>query len=172
MEINKGFERKELSGEEIEFLKNFTKKCRGDILRMTTLAASGHPGGSMSSIDIYAVLYGFCNVDPSNPFKQDRDRIVISHGHTTPGVYSALGNYGFFDMGDAMLNFRSAGSPFEGHVEKTVPGIEWNTGNLGQGLSAACGFALNSMESIEVMVSAAANGGAVGSQLKSKLERG
>ena len=144
MEINKGFGRKELSGEEIEFLKNFTKKCRGDILRMTTLAASGHPGGSMSSIDIYAVLYGFCNVDPSNPFKQDRDRIVISHGHTTPGAYSALGNYGFFDIEDAILNFRSAGSPFEGHVEKTVPGIEWNTGNLGQGLSAACGFALNS----------------------------
>lgn len=144
MEINKGFDRNGLSGEEIEFLKNFAKKCRGDILRMTTLAGSGHPGGSMSSIDIYAVLYGFCNVDPSNPFKQNRDRIVISHGHTTPGVYSALGNYGFFDMEDAVLNFRSAGSPFEGHVEKSVPGVEWNTGNLGQGLSAACGFALNS----------------------------
>ncbi len=144
MEINKGFERKGLSGEEIEFLNNFTKKCRGDILRMTTLAASGHPGGSMSSIDIYAVLYGFCNIDPSNPFKQDRDRIIISHGHTAPGIYSVLGNYGFFDINDAILNFRSAGSPFEGHVEKSVPGIEWNTGNLGQGLSAACGFALNS----------------------------
>ena len=144
MKINKGFDRKGLSGEEIEFLKNFTKKCRGDILRMTTLASSGHPGGSMSSIDIYAVLYGFCNVDPSNTFKQNRDRIIISHGHTAPGVYSALGNYGFFDINDAILNFRSAGSPFEGHVEKSVPGIEWNTGNLGQGLSASCGFALNS----------------------------
>lgn len=144
MDINKGFGRANLSEKEIEFLNNFTKKCRGDILRMTTLARSGHPGGSMSSIDIYAVLYGFCNIDKKDPFKQDRDRIVISHGHTTPGVYSALGNYSFFDMDDAILNFRCAGSPFEGHVERTVPGIEWNTGNLGQGLSAACGFALNS----------------------------
>jgi len=144
MEINKGFDRAGLSEKEIEFLNNFTKKCRGDILRMTTLASSGHPGGSMSSIDIYAILYGFCNLDKTEPFKQNRDRIVISHGHTTPGVYSSLGNYGFFDINDAITNFRCAGSPFEGHVERTVPGIEWNTGNLGQGLSAACGFALNS----------------------------
>lgn len=144
MEINKGFNRNGLSEEEIKYLKDFTGKCRGDILRMTTLANSGHPGGSMSSIDIYAVLYGFCNVNPSDPFMQGRDRIIISHGHTSPGVYSALGNYGFFDVKDSILNFRTAGSPFEGHVEKSVPGVEWNTGNLGQGLSAACGFALNS----------------------------
>ena len=144
MSIKKGFDRESLTNEEIEFLSDFTKKCRGDILRMTTLAASGHPGGSMSSIDIYAILYGFCNVFPDDPFRKNRDRIVISHGHTTPGVYSALGNYGFFDTEDAILHFRTAGSHFEGHVEKTVPGVEWNTGNLGQGLSAACGFALNS----------------------------
>lgn len=144
MNIKRTFDKDSLTEEEIEFLKSFTKKCRGDILRMTTLATSGHPGGSMSSIDIYAILYGFCSVYPSDPFNPERDRIVISHGHTTPGVYSALGNYGFFDMKDAVLNFRTAGSPFEGHVEKSVPGIEWNTGNLGQGLSAACGFALNS----------------------------
>ncbi|MHB8231903.1 MAG: transketolase [bacterium] len=144
MSIKKGFDRNNLAKEEIEFLNNFAKKCRGDILKMTTLAASGHPGGSMSSIDIYAVLYGFCNIDPKNPFKPERDRIIVSHGHTSPGVYSALGNYGFFDINDAVISFRTAGYPFEGHIEKTVPGVEWDTGNLGQGLSAACGFAVSS----------------------------
>lgn len=142
--IKKGFNATNLTKEEIEFLYNFAKKCRGDILKMTTLAASGHPGGSMSSIDIYTVLYGLCDVDPKNPFKPERDRIVISHGHTSPGVYAALGNYGFFDIEDAVISFRTAGYPFEGHIEKTVPGVEWDTGNLGQGLSAACGFALSS----------------------------
>ena len=69
---------------------------------------------------------------------------MISHGHTSPGVYAALGRIGFFPVEAAMANFRKAGTPFEGHVEKGVPGVEWNTGNLGQGLSAGCGFALGS----------------------------
>lgn len=144
MEIEKGFSRDSLSAADINSLKNFANKCRGDIIRMTTLAASGHPGGSMSSIDIYSVLYGLGAVYPKDPFKPERDRIVISHGHTSPGVYSALGNLGFFDINYAMLTFRTAGFQFEGHIEKTVPGVEWDTGNLGQGLSAACGFALSS----------------------------
>ena len=144
MELKRNFEADELGENELKFLKDIAKKCRADILKMTTVAASGHPGGSMSSIDIYAVLYGFCNLDPKNPFKPERDRIVVSHGHTSPGVYSALGNYGFFDVNDAIISFRTAGYPFEGHIEKTVPGVEWDTGNLGQGLSAACGFALSS----------------------------
>lgn len=144
MSIERGFDREKLSQDDLGFLNGFTKKCRGDIIRMTTLAASGHPGGSMSSIDIYAILYGLADVDPQNPFKPERDRIIVSHGHTSPGVYSALGNYGFFDINYAILSFRTAGYPFEGHIEKVVPGVEWDTGNLGQGLSAACGFALSS----------------------------
>jgi transketolase len=144
MELKRNFVADKLEENELLFLSNFAKKCRGDILRMTTLAASGHPGGSMSSIDIYSVLYGICNIDPENPFKPERDRIVVSHGHTSPGVYSALGNYGFFDVNDAIISFRTAGYPFEGHIEKVVPGVEWDTGNLGQGLSAACGFAVSS----------------------------
>ena len=76
---------------------------------------------------------------PSDP---DRDRIIISHGHTSPGVYAALGRIGFYPIEAAITNFRKAGIAFEGHVEKGIPGIEWNTGNLGQGLSAGCGFAL------------------------------
>ncbi|MGQ9479397.1 MAG: transketolase, partial [Thermoproteota archaeon] len=71
-----------------------------------------------------------------------RDRIVISHGHTSPGVYSALGRLGLFDIHEAIATFRLAGSCFEGHVERRVPGVEWSTGNLGQGLSAGCGFAV------------------------------
>ena len=144
MELKKGFGRDVLSNEEISFLKIFTQKCRGDILKMTTAASSGHPGGSMSSIDIYSILYGFGFVYNDNPFKEGRDIILVSHGHTSPGVYSALGNYGFFNIDDAITWFRYAGSPFEGHVEKSVTGVEWDTGNLGQGLSAACGFALAS----------------------------
>jgi transketolase len=109
---------------------------------MTTLAGSGHPGGSMSSIDFYLILYSYANIHPHSSSEPNRDRIVISHGHTSPGVYAALGRIGFFPIEAAIVNFRKAGSAFEGHVEKYVPGVEWNTGNLGQGLSAGCGFAL------------------------------
>jgi len=125
-------------------LSELARLARGDILKMTTLAGSGHPGGSMSSIDFYLVLYSYANVHSQSPSDPGRDRIVISHGHTSPGVYAALGRIGFFPIEAAIATFRKAGSPFEGHVEKGVPGVEWNTGNLGQGLSAGCGFALGS----------------------------
>lgn len=125
-------------------LAELAKLTRGDILKMTTLAGSGHPGGSMSSIDFYLVLYSYANVHPQSPSDPNRDRIVISHGHTSPGVYAVLGRTGFFPIEAAIINFRKAGAPFEGHVEKGIPGIEWNTGNLGQGLSAGCGLTLGS----------------------------
>lgn len=138
------FDAEKLDQGSLKKLSELARLARGDILKMTTLAASGHPGGSMSSIDFYLVLYSYANVDPQSPSDPDRDRIVISHGHTSPGVYTALGRIGFFPIESAIATFRKAGSPFEGHVEKGVPGIEWNTGNLGQGLSAGCGFALGS----------------------------
>jgi transketolase len=145
MEIKmaKGFYKEKIDEETLEYLKRLAHKCRGDILKMTTLAGSGHPGGSMSSIEMYLTLYFFANVDPKNPKNPDRDRIIISHGHTSPGVYSALGNLGFFDIDKAIAYFRLAGNVFEGHVERYVPGVEWSTGNLGQGLSAGCGMALS-----------------------------
>lgn len=142
--IGKRFQAEKLDDSSIERLKRLSILARGDILKMTTLAGSGHPGGSMSSIDFYLVLYSYAGVDPQSPYHPDRDRIVISHGHTSPGAYAALGRTGFFPIESAIVNFRKAGSAFEGHVEKGVPGIEWNTGNLGQGLSAGCGFALAS----------------------------
>src|SRR4030042_1251693 len=138
----KRFEAEKLDKDSLTRLSELARSARGDILKMTTLAGSGHPGGSISSIDFYLILYSYAHVHPQPPSDPDRDRIVISHGHTSPGVYAALGRIAFFPIEAAIATFRKAGSPFEGHVEKGVPGVEWNTGNLGQGLSAGCGFAL------------------------------
>jgi len=136
------FEGAELTETQVARLAALGTAARGDILKMTTLAASGHPGGSMSSLDFLLVLWGFGNCDPNDPFKEDRDRVVISHGHVSPGSYAALARLGYFDPSLPLLGFRRGGSPFEGHVERDVPGIDWGTGNLGQGFSAAVGFAL------------------------------
>ncbi len=133
------FEKESLSEEEIEHLKDISLKARGDILTMTTLAKSGHPGGSMSSVDIYVVLFSYARLN-----EVPRDRIIISHGHTSPGVYSILARLGYLPLDEAIAFFRKAGSPYEGHVVRGIPFIDWSTGNLGQGLSAACGFAIAS----------------------------
>ncbi|MFO8183824.1 MAG: transketolase [Candidatus Aegiribacteria sp.] len=132
----------DLSIDDQKALKEFCRNARGDIIRMTTLAGSGHPGGSMSSLEIFALLWSQANVDPHAPLKEGRDRIVVSHGHTSPGVYATLGRLGFFDLRRAVVTFRKAGSPFEGHIERSIPGVELTTGNLGQGVSAAAGMAL------------------------------
>ena len=137
------FPYEKLPEELLEELKELARKCRGDILRMTTLASSGHPGGAMSSLEILILLYKFANIDPSNPYDEDRDRIVVSHGHISAGVYSVLGRLGFFDIDEAIAGFRHYKSPFEGHITRGIPGVEWTTGNLGQGLSAGVGFALS-----------------------------
>jgi len=137
-----GFEEESLSKEKINKLKELANKTRGDILKMTTIAGSGHPGGSMSSIDIYLTLWSCARIRPDEPYHPDRDRIIVSHGHTSPGVYATLGNLGFFDIDEVIANFRKTGSMYEGHVERDVPGVEWSTGNLGQGLSAGCGCAV------------------------------
>lgn len=126
----------------IEQLKEISRNCRGDILKMTYVANSGHPGGSMSSIDILVTLYAFANVDPKDPWNEDRDRIVVSHGHISPGVYSTLCAYGFVNREEVIAGFRHPASIFEGHITRGIPGVEWTTGNLGQGLSAGVGFAL------------------------------
>jgi transketolase len=116
--------------------------ARAAILKMTSIAGSGHPGGSLSSIDLLLSLYAVIDHNPQNPQKPGRDRIVISHGHISPAAYTALSLNGYFELNQMISEFRLAGSIYEGHVEPDVPGIEWASGNLGQGLSAACGFAL------------------------------
>lgn len=140
----RGFSETELSDEWQTKLAEQARVARGHILRMTTIAASGHPGGSMSSIEAYVTLYNLAKVDPKQPRRDDRDRIIVSHGHTSPGVYSALALAGFFDIEPVLYGFRKGGSPFEGHVEQSVPGVEWDTGNLGQGLSVGVGKAIYS----------------------------
>ena len=116
--------------------------ARGTVLTATSVAASGHPGGSFSSMELYTLLFSCARLRPAEPRWDARDRIVVSHGHTSPGVYSAMAQAGFFDAEQVAAHFRQAGSVFEGHVERSVPGVEWSTGNLGQGLSAGVGFAL------------------------------
>ncbi len=137
-----GFTQTEISTEDFNKIKELQKVCRGDILTMTSLAKSGHPGGSMSSLEMFLTIYGFAKVFPKDPFNDERDRIFVSHGHTSPGVYSVLGRLGFFDIDEAIAGFRKAGSIFEGHITRGIPGVEWTSGNLGQGLSAGVGSAL------------------------------
>lgn len=138
----RGFTAPTLSPDMRERLREAARRCRAQIITMTSLAGSGHPGGSMSSLEMFLLMYHCANVDPKSPYRDDRDRVVISHGHVSPGAYTALASAGFFDVHAAVAGFRQAGSPFEGHVEQSVPGIEWDTGNLGQGLSVGAGKAI------------------------------
>ncbi len=135
-------ELKKLDQQEIENLQSESIRARSAILHMTTLANSGHPGGSMSTIDFLLTLYKKINVDPKNPKDPNRDRVIVSNGHISPAVYSTLALNDFFNIDDAISQFRLAGSIYEGHIETDVKGVELGTGNLGQGLSAATGFSL------------------------------
>ncbi|PKN80615.1 MAG: transketolase [Candidatus Cloacimonetes bacterium HGW-Cloacimonetes-1] len=135
---------KSIDNETIIKIQTAARKARGSILTMTTLSNSGHPGGSMSCIDILMALYHRMNHNPRDPNLADRDRVIVSNGHISPAVFSTLGMMGYFDLNDAISQFRKLGSIYEGHIERDVPGVEWTTGNLGQGLSAGCGMALAS----------------------------
>ncbi len=134
-------QKERLAPEEIKTLQEMWRRCARRVILSTTLAGCGHPGGSLSSLHMLILLYALAEHDPENPRKPDRDRVVISHGHISPGVYAVLSEYGYFPEEPFLMEFRRAGSAFGGHVEQSVPGVEWNTGNLGQGLSAACGMA-------------------------------
>ena len=139
-------------------LKNFTEKvasinitelaeqakiARANIITMTTLAESGHPGGSLSSIDMLMAIYSVANISKDNLTDIKRDKIVVSHGHISPAVYSALAYKDILNIDNVISGFRKAGSLYEGHIERSVDGVEWTTGNLGQGLSVAAGFAIS-----------------------------
>ncbi|MHB8789785.1 MAG: transketolase [Desulfobulbaceae bacterium] len=131
-----------LSPDEISTLQEMRTRCARRILLATTLAASGHPGGSLSALDMLLVTYGLIKHKPEEPRFAGRDRVVVSMGHISPGVYSTLAEYGYFSEDDFLSGFRRTGSGFPGHVEYIAPGVEWDTGNLGQGISAAVGMAL------------------------------
>ncbi|MCF2662426.1 transketolase [Pseudoflavonifractor phocaeensis] len=118
-------------------------KVRMGILTATHAARSGNPGGSLSAADLFTYLYfKELNVDPADPKQEDRDRFVLSKGHTAPGLYAALALRGFFPQED-LLTLRHVGSHLQGHPNmNTTPGVDMSTGSLGQGVSAACGMAL------------------------------
>ena len=125
-----------------ELLKTAVEVRKG-IVTAVHAAKAGHPGGSLSAADIFTYLYfEEMNIDPKEPRKPDRDRFVLSKGHTAPGLYSALANRGFFPVED-LKTLRHLNSYLQGHPDmKHIPGVDMSSGSLGQGLSAACGMAL------------------------------
>lgn len=124
-------------------LSIIANKVRKNALTAVYSAASGHPGGSLSIADLLALLYfEVMNVDPKNPKMENRDRLVLSKGHTAPALYSVLAEKGFFPVED-VATFRNTKSYLQGHPDMNkVPGIDMSTGSLGQGVSTAGGMAL------------------------------
>ena len=127
----------------LQMLKETAKNIRLGVLEGVHAAASGHPGGSLSIADIMTYLYfSEMNVNPADPKNPDRDRLVLSKGHTAPALYAALAEKGFFSK-DELKNLRQVGSFLQGHPDmKGTPGVDMTTGSLGLGVSAACGMAL------------------------------
>jgi len=117
---------------------------RKDIVTAVHAAKAGHPGGSLSAAEIFTYLYfEEMNIDPAEPKKADRDRFVLSKGHTAPGLYSALAERGFFPVED-LKTLRHTGSYLQGHPDmKHIPGVDMSSGSLGQGVSAAVGMAIS-----------------------------
>ncbi len=129
--------------EEIENLKAMGLEVRKHVLKMTTAAGSGHPGGSMSATDILVCLYfNVMKHDPGRPKWPDRDRFVLSKGHAAPALYAVLAECGYFSI-KLLSSLRKLGSPLQGHPDmKRLPGIEMSTGSLGQGISTSLGMAM------------------------------
>lgn len=125
-------------------LQKIANEVRKGIVTAVHAAKAGHPGGSLSAADVYTYLYfEEMNIDPKDPKKADRDRFVLSKGHTAPGLYSVLANRGYFPVED-LKTLRKLGSYLQGHPDmKHIPGVDMSSGSLGQGISAAVGMALS-----------------------------
>lgn len=128
----------------ITYLKNMANEVRKGIITEVFYAKSGHPGGSLSAADIYTYLFfQEMRINPKNPKDINRDRFVLSKGHTAPGYYAALANRGFFPIDD-LKTLRHMGSYLQGHPDmKHIPGVDMSSGSLGQGISAAVGMAIS-----------------------------
>ena len=124
-------------------LQKVANEVRKGIVTSVHAAKAGHPGGSLSAADIFTYLYfEEMNVDPKDPEKADRDRFVLSKGHTAPGLYSALAQKGYFPVDD-LETLRHLGSYLQGHPDmKHIPGVDMSSGSLGQGISTAVGMAI------------------------------
>lgn len=125
----------------VKILEKKVKAIRKHVINMIYNAGSGHPGGSLSCVDILTVLYFHIMIhDPSNPKWKDRDRFILSKGHAAPALYAILAESGYFPVED-LSSLRKIGSSLQGHPDNRIPGVEVSTGSLGQGLSIACGVA-------------------------------
>lgn len=124
-------------------LQKIAVNVRKGIIKGTHAAKAGHPGGSLSAAEVFAFLYfEEMNIDPKDPNKKDRDRFILSKGHTAPGLYSALALKGYFSEED-LLTLRHIGSHLQGHpCYGYTPGVDMSSGSLGQGASASCGVAM------------------------------
>ena len=132
----------ELTQHSIEDFEAITRELRRDVIDMTYAANSGHPGGSLSEIEILTALYfGVMKHDPNDPRWPDRDRFILSKGHACPGLYAVLSKAGYFPR-EELWTFRKIDSRIQGHAHTMTPGVEMNSGSLGQGLSFAVGTAL------------------------------
>ena len=133
---------KEVTMNNLELQKTANEVRKGIIIG-THAAGAGHPGGSLSAADIFTYLYfEEMNIDPQNPKDPDRDRFVLSKGHTAPGLYSAMANRGYFPV-EELETLRKVGARLQGHPSmQYLPGLDMSSGSLGQGISAACGMAL------------------------------
>ena len=127
----------------VQELKKTANQVRKNIITEVFYAKAGHPGGSLSAAEIYTYLYMVeMNIDPANPSDPDRDRFVLSKGHTCPGLYGVMAERGFFDR-EECKTFRHLGARLQGHPSmRLLPGIDMSTGSLGQGISCAVGMAL------------------------------
>ena len=125
-------------------LQKMANEIRKGIITAVHSAKAGHPGGSLSATEVFTYLYfEEMNIDPKNPKKADRDRFVLSKGHTAPGYYSTLAHRGFFPVED-LTTLRKVGSYLQGHPDmKHIPGVDMSSGSLGQGISAAVGMAIS-----------------------------
>ena len=132
-----------MANPDVAKLETIAREGRVQILRMLTHAGSGHPGGSLSVIDILTDLYfNRLRLDPARPQWEDRDRFILSKGHCVPAQYYCMARTGFFPM-DRLITLRKLGSPLQGHPDRVaLPGVEAATGSLGQGISVAVGMAL------------------------------
>jgi len=125
-----------LSSTELSTIAAFAKACRHSIIAMLKQSQSGHPGGSLGCIDYLSLLY-------TQIIAQTGENVVVSNGHISPAVYAVLAELGWIDKDEVIRGFRKIGFPYEGHVTRHVPGVDYGTGPLGAGVSAACGFALS-----------------------------
>lgn len=138
-----GFPAEKLNDDQLSALKTAAADARVSAVTMVAAAKSGHPAGAFSSMEMFMTVFGVArNLTAPQSDPGERDFVVVSHGHTSAGAYAALAAWGFVDRDEVRAHFRHCHSAFQGHVTREVPGIDWGTGNLGQGLSAGVGFAL------------------------------